>query len=493
MAPWDTGTQSLTQGVFSRMDLDDEVADAGEWCAVPSLVSAFVERVRGRVAAMFASPYDRVSAGSPAWFGQLALDIQQATRNAGDREEVLVRRERVLARCRGVDRVVLEELALARIEWACGLHDRATVRLARVLPTQPFPTPAIGPAGTLLASMADAAVEDGRTDDAAALYRDALRLTTTHRASHVRMLAALAQLHLDACELEPTRALVREGLERLGWASTTEDPYRAHARKLGELDEIERSALVVLVTQAAICDGFDLALGSARQRLAELCSVLGAGLDVEHELLVVGAEGWLDLREGRYADAERRLGHAWDELSAAHRDRFVGCASVLVDLGQSYLELGLVDAASSVAKQVLRLDGIGLPSQRSNHGRARCLAAECALRRGEGKLARRIADVVLADARDPIVRSVARRVLAAAALQEGDRIAAAEHARRSIDAVEDVLGEDLLLVEPLLVLAAVSDDREAVLRRAVALPMPPDHPARARVLEALNAAPRSVP
>jgi hypothetical protein len=43
------------------------------------------------------------------------------------------------------------------------------------------------------------------------------------------------------------------------------------------------------------------------------------------------------------------------------------------------------------------------------------------------------------------------------------------------------------------VLAAVSDDREAVLRRAVALPMPPDHPARARVLEALNAAPRSVP
>src|SRR5688572_20351195 len=107
---------------------------------------------------MFASPYDLVLPGTPAWFAQLALDIQQARRNAGDREEVLVRRERVLARRRDPERVVLEELALARIEWACGLHDHANVRLARVLGTEPFPTPAIGPAGTLLASMADAAV-----------------------------------------------------------------------------------------------------------------------------------------------------------------------------------------------------------------------------------------------------------------------------------------------------------------------------------------------
>jgi hypothetical protein len=92
--------------------------------------------------------------------------------------------------------------------------------------------------------------------------------------------------------------------------------------------------------------------------------------------------------------------------------------------------------------------------------------------------------MVLSDARDPIVRSVALRILADAALQDGDRNAAAEHARRSIEAVEEVLGQDLLLVDPLLVLAAASDDREAVLQRAAALPMPPDHPARTRVLEA---------
>jgi hypothetical protein len=53
--------------------------------------------------------------------------------------------------------------------------------------------------------------------------------------------------------------------------------------------------------------------------------------------------------------------------------------------------------------------------------------------------------------------------------------------------IHDVLGDDLLLVESLLSGAAVAgrDHAEAVLRRAIALPMPPHRPHRARVLVAL--------
>lgn len=436
-----------------------------------------VERLVARLAL---KPRESEQPGSGAWLCQISHDVEQARRNDADRADVIVRREGRISRARDRESRVLETLALGHIVWRIGLAEAAEARLRRALSSGPIPEVAMDLADGLLFRVANRKRSDGRIGDGIALYEQALDPVTDARdvTWRVTLLYRLACLHLGGYDFNRAELACHEGLQALGRGNPSSDPYRVRAPRPDLLDGKRQHMLVHLVEILAICNGYKLAFDSARKELDDLRTALSSRLDHHEQHVLAVAEGYLNGREGHYADAEQCFDNACDLPAASGIEDDAAAATTLVNLGCTYLELDRIDEACGVARRALGLKGLDDQDRSEELAAVRCLEAECALRREDLPDARRHAQLVLAASHDPLVRSGAWRVMALATEESAQAI---ELARRAVDVAHEALGPDLFLVRPLLTLAKLQRETDPVsaetsFRRALDLPIPSGHP-----------------
>lgn len=415
-------------------------------------------------------------------------DVEQAKRNEVDREYVVTRRLARIRRATGEARDA-ELLALAEVESESGLEAAARERLRDVLGRGKLPDSSIHFVSGLVSRLASAAHERGEPSEAVALYEAALGAAVGDEAGElsVALLCGKASLHVRQRAPREAESAATEGLRRLGWGLGP-DPYRGLAERRRKVTAFEQDAIVSLVSNLAACLSWPGAFEDASRQLADLRGFLQSSAVAQlYEQDLRSVEAWLDHRKGDYASAERKLGAAYDHAIALNEHETASGIVILTALGWAYLEQGLLDQASGVTKVAMEVvERKGL-TDRDSLVQVYGLASEVALAKERFDEAKRHAEESLAYAENrPDVRASGLRILAACALAQGDEAEALRLAKESVELAVDALGEDVSVVDELLMLArvAVRSDRtlaEATLNRAAAIPMPENHPRRAEI------------
>jgi len=423
------------------------------------------------------------------WQNALARDLQQATRGGGEFREIHdVRRERAARhRERGeMPQAAAETWALVGLALKSGDLDAASTHAYEGLPLLEHASDIVWDlAYWATAHIGGAELRRRRAAPAAKLYAAAIEAWTRSDRAAARMTLttwlASAQWQLGQYHDALATTAIALSLARRLAGATAADPYRevpGHARlelwdPIGVRDTIVTTyATRVLVR--AVLGAFD----EIAHEVSEANALFDGGLSSAEVRPLTRARGWAAYRQGDYAAAERLYGEASEGLQD-DATRLLA----LEGLGWAYIELGFVDEAAGLAKEVLAVT----PHEHA----AQTIRAVAEWKRNSHDLAEQFARAVVGDeAASPDCRSDASRVLAEVALARGDRQEALAAARRSYDAICESMGaDDLAAAMQLVTLArceaacglASAEDR---FRQACALRMPPRHPRRAQVHEA---------
>lgn len=415
-------------------------------------------------------------------------DVEQAKRNEADREYVVMRRLARIRRATGEARDA-ELLALAEVESQSGLEAAAAERLHDVLGGGKLPDSSVHFVSGLVSRLASAAHERGEPSEAVTLYEAALGAAVGDEAGElsVALLCGKASLHVRQRALREAEAAAAEALRRLGWGLGP-DPYRGLAERRREVTAFEQDAIVSLVSNLATCLCCAGAFEDAAEQLADLRQFLQSSAVAQlYEQTLRLTEAWLDHQMGDYASAERKLGAAYDHAIALNEHETASGIAILTNLGWAYLEQGLLDQASGVTKVAMEVVARKGLNDRDSLAQVYGLRSEVALSKERFDEAKRHAEEGLAyvDNR-PDLRASGLRILAACAFAQGDEAEALRIAKESVDLAVSARGDDVSVVDELLMLArvAVRSDRtlaEATLNRAAAIPMPANHPRRAEI------------
>lgn len=426
--------------------------------------------------------------GTPAWSSDLVEDVEQAQRNEADREYVVMRRLARIRRATGKARDA-EILALAEVESVSGLPAVARERLRDVLGRGKLPDSSVHFVSGLVSRLASTAHERGEPSEAVALFEAALGAAIGDEAADlsVALLCGKASLHVRQRAPREAESAATEGLRRLGWGIGP-DPYRGLAKRSRKVTAFEQDAIVSLVSSLATTLCYAGAFEDASQQLAELRAFLQSSAVAQlYEQNLRLTEAWLDHRRGDYASAERKLGAAYDHAIALNEHETASGIAILINLGWAYLEQGLLDQASGVTKLATEVVERNELNDRDSLVQVCGLRSEVALAKERFDEAKQHAEEGLAYVENrPDLRAGGLRILAACAFAQGDEAEALRLAKESVDLATDALGEDLSVVDELLMLArvAVRSDRtlaEATLNRAAAIPMPASHPRRTEI------------
>jgi tetratricopeptide (TPR) repeat protein len=268
----------------------------------------------------------------------------------------------------------------------------------------------------------------------------------------------------------------------------TASPYRSEAASGGRSDAASagldaphtRYAVLRLITTKAMALNRLARYETAESTLRDAMLLFPHGISTSESLFLMRARGWIAYREGRLALAERLFGDTAD--GAAQRPTLRGLTlSARVGLGATYLDLGAVDEAAGVAKQMLS-DAPSNPAGmvlRASAELARGQMADAALWARQACACAKIGQLAEAEA----LRVVAEVELAA------DRIETAIlSAESAVEMLDRLVGEtDMFLSEALVTLARAESARakacaEQRFAQALALSMPDDHPRRRPIL-----------